>query len=214
MNRVEVSIIGLLSATRKGDGDQKTINILVLKEDSGTRCLLIRLSPFEIGTMVQGPTEIEKPQPLTHDLLKNIILGLSEKVTEATITDVDQNGAFYAVIALKSGEFPARPSDAIALARRFGAPIFVAEEVIRKAGHKFSSGGFEKMNEEDKTWRLKLLTSLDIASRPETPLTPDQPPQQLTEMEKLKLELEKAVQEENYERAAEIRDRIRELENE
>ncbi|HPN65720.1 MAG TPA: bifunctional nuclease family protein, partial [Candidatus Goldiibacteriota bacterium] len=76
------------------------------------------------------------PRPMTHDLLKGILETTGIEVTEVLISDIKEN-TFYAKIILNDGtteyEIDSRPSDAIALALRFEAPIFVAENVIMEA---------------------------------------------------------------------------------
>src|SRR5205814_5654781 len=79
---------------------------------------------------------IATPRPMTHDLIKNILEAIEAKVVKVMVTDLKEN-TFFAVLHLQVGEteytVDSRPSDAIALALRVAAPIFVDEEVVRKA---------------------------------------------------------------------------------
>ena len=113
--------------------------IIVLKDASAKdeRLLPIWIGPFEadaIAVQLQGN---EVPRPLTHDLLKSIISALGASVSYIFINDLSDT-TFYARVVLQLNgqevEVDSRPSDAIALAVRVQAPIYVAEEVMDKAG--------------------------------------------------------------------------------
>ncbi len=111
--------------------------LVVLKETEGERYLPIWIGPFEadaIAIELQGMT---LARPLTHDLLRNILYTLDVHVSYVVVTELSDD-TFYANIILEvDGEevpIDSRPSDAIALAVRTGAPIFVEEEVMDAAG--------------------------------------------------------------------------------
>ncbi len=123
--------------------------IVLLKDDEGHRYLPISVGPFEANAIALAVEKVKPPRPLTHDLLKNVIEGLEGTVTRILIDDLreagDGTGTFYAQITLESGgrqiEIDSRPSDAIALAVRTGAPIFALEKVLDAAAVPDESEG-------------------------------------------------------------------------
>jgi uncharacterized protein len=110
--------------------------ILVLRDDAGERTLPIWIGMFEAHAVALQLENTGSARPMTHDLLKHVIEALGGAVTEVHITDV-RDGTFYAVVYLTaSGDLmavDARPSDALALALRTRAPVFVAEHVLADA---------------------------------------------------------------------------------
>lgn len=109
--------------------------VVTLEEVGGQRLIPIWIGVNEgnaIGLKLQGE---ELPRPMTHDLLSNILNSLSVKVEKIAVTDL-RDGTYYAVIILSAGnrryEIDARPSDALALAVRTQAAIFVDEKVLKK----------------------------------------------------------------------------------
>jgi bifunctional DNase/RNase len=108
--------------------------IVLLREREGGRYLPIWIGAVEATSIAYAQQGITPPRPLTHDLLRDVIAALGAAVTEVRITDLS-DGVFYAVVAFADGtEVSARPSDAIALALRTGAPIVGAETVLDEAG--------------------------------------------------------------------------------
>ncbi len=112
------------------------VPIVILKGVNAPKSLPIWIGIFEANAIISELENITPARPMTHDLLKNIIDKLKSEVVGIIVTDLVDN-TFYANIELKckSGKVrvDSRPSDAIALALRVGAPIYVAEEVIKKA---------------------------------------------------------------------------------
>jgi hypothetical protein len=112
--------------------------IVVLQEDQGERYLPIWIGPFEADAITIQLQDVEVARPLTHDLLKNVIDVLGGEVIRVVINDL-QNDTFYAQIILQTEtgdtiEVDSRPSDAIALAVRVDAPIYVEDDVMDRAG--------------------------------------------------------------------------------
>jgi bifunctional DNase/RNase len=111
--------------------------VVVLKESDSERYLPIWIGPFEADAITIELQGVEVARPLTHDLLKRVISMLGAQVSHVIINDL-QNDTFFARILLdvdgEEIEVDSRPSDAIALAVRAKAPIFVAEEVMERAG--------------------------------------------------------------------------------
>lgn len=111
--------------------------IVVLREENGERYLPIWIGPFEADAITIQLQGIEVARPMTHDLLKQMIETLDGEVMHVVINDL-QNDTFYAKIVLKVDgetiEVDSRPSDAVALAVRVEAPIYVDDDVMERAG--------------------------------------------------------------------------------
>jgi bifunctional DNase/RNase len=116
--------------------------IVILRDDEGQRILPIWVGVFEANAIALQIENVQTPRPLTHDLLRNVIQDLAAQVDRIVVTELKEN-TFYAVIHLLADGnavvVDARPSDAIALALRSGAPIFVEDTVIASARSMESS---------------------------------------------------------------------------
>jgi bifunctional DNase/RNase len=133
--------------------------IVILRDKEGHRVLPIWVGIFEANAIALQIENISTPRPMTHDLLRNVIHDLNASVQKVVVCDLQDN-TFYALIyLLMNGEtvaIDARPSDAIALALRTRAPIFVEDSVIDNAKP------FDVSTEKDDADRLhKWLESLD-----------------------------------------------------
>jgi len=152
---------------------------VILNDEVGNKWLPIYVGPFEAQSIALELEKIVPPRPLTHDLLKNITRTLNGAVIKVEVVDLKEN-TFYAVITLdRNGEkieIDSRPSDAIALALRFNAPIFVAQNVLEQAG---------------------------MESKPESVEN-----NQLAELQK---KLREAIETENFEEAARLKNEITRL---
>ncbi len=117
--------------------------IVVLKEVDTSRYLPIWIGPFEADAITIQLQGVQVARPLTHDLLKSVIDQMGAKISHIMVSDL-KNDTFYARIVVdvngNSMEIDARPSDAIALAVRVNAPLFVAEEVMENASIKPETG--------------------------------------------------------------------------
>ena len=167
--------------------------VVLLQGTQDSRTLPVFIGPAEAQAIAIRLDKMEVPRPLTHDLLKNILDCLEWRLKRVEVCDLADN-TFYAKLILEHDgqetEIDSRPSDGIALALRCSAPIFVLEKVMDSAGIELPA---EPQN--DKT----------------EPAT-DAPKPALTEIDALKVQLEKAIREERYEEAASLRDRIRKME--
>jgi len=128
--QIEMSIKGLMV-------DPITnMPIVILRDQEGQKVLPIWVGIFEANAIALQIENISTPRPMTHDLLRNVIHDLKASVQKVVVCDLQEN-TFYALIYLRlNGEtvaIDARPSDAIALALRTRAPIFVEESVIDNA---------------------------------------------------------------------------------
>ena len=107
--------------------------VLILTERQGTRRLPIWIGVAEARSIAQRLDDVSLPRPNTHDLARRLVEGLNGVVQRVTVTDL-RDGTYYAVIALQRNgrdvEIDARPSDAIALALRATAPVFVRENLF------------------------------------------------------------------------------------
>lgn len=134
--------------------------IVVLKDEQDSVFLPIWVGIFEANAIALRLEEVETPRPMTHDLLTNIIGEIEGKVTRIVINDLVES-TFYARIFMTLGtrqlEIDARPSDALALALRTDAPIFVAQTVLDQAQTLTADEGqdeklrkwFEQLKPED-----------------------------------------------------------------
>jgi bifunctional DNase/RNase len=137
--------------------------VVVLKEIAGERTLPVWIGFMEanaIGSELEG---IKFSRPMTHDLVKDLLVSVDAKVKKIVVHDLKKN-TYYAFIHLdyagKEIIVDARPSDALALSLRFKAPIFVEEDVFKKAEHvSFDSEEGDK-SEEKRKWH-KILEKMD-----------------------------------------------------
>lgn len=108
--------------------------IVLLREAGGSRYLPIWVGAVEATAIAYAQQGVVPPRPLTHDLLRDVVGALGATLAQVRITAL-RDGVFYAVLVFESGaEVSARPSDAIALALRTGAPILGSEDVLSEAG--------------------------------------------------------------------------------
>jgi bifunctional DNase/RNase len=126
--------------------------IIILKDVEEKRALPIWVGIFEANAIALELEKIATPRPMTHDLIKNILDGLGATVQQIVVNDLKDN-TFFAVIEVNYNgnmvSVDARPSDAIALALRVNAPIFVTEKVVSKA----KSMDIAEEKEETDRWK-------------------------------------------------------------
>jgi bifunctional DNase/RNase len=127
--------------------------ILILKEIDGNDTLPIWIGKSEADAIALSLGKIATPRPLTHDLIKNVLGGLQMKVTKVIISDI-VDSTYYAGIYIDKGggmeiSIDSRPSDAIAVATRTNAPIFVDESVIEFKGNDELEDWLKNLKPED-----------------------------------------------------------------
>jgi hypothetical protein len=126
--------------------------IIILKDAEEKRALPIWVGIFEANAIALELEKIATPRPMTHDLIKNILDGLGATVQQIVVNDLKDN-TFFAVIEVNYNgnmvSIDSRPSDAIALALRVNAPIFVTEKVVSKA----KSMDIAEEKEETDRWK-------------------------------------------------------------
>ena len=109
--------------------------ILLLREINGNGTLPIWIGKPEADSIALALGKVETPRPLTHDLIKNIADGLKIKITKIIVTEILDN-TYYALVCLNDGKketyIDSRPSDAVAVALRVNAPIFVEQRVMEQ----------------------------------------------------------------------------------
>ena len=191
MDKVQCEILGL--STNPSTGGAYAI---LLKEVEGIRRLPIIIGAFEAQAIALEMEGIKPPRPLTHDLLKTMVDNLGANVVEIIVNELKEN-TFYAKIILEASgltnEIDARPSDAIALAVRTYAPIYVNETVM-------STAAFVPSDETDiPGFETSDLESDKIPGSKEAKLAA------------LQNKLREALESEEFERAAKLRDDIKKL---
>ena len=137
--------------------------IIILRDDAGDRVLPIWVGVFEANAIALQIENVATPRPMTHDLLRNVIQDLEGQIQKVVVSELKEN-TFFAIIHLAVRGEPvlidARPSDAIALALRTKAPIYVEEEVIDNA--KAMDGTPERADSERLQKWLESLDSDDL----------------------------------------------------
>lgn len=137
--------------------------IVVLKDVGGDAVLPIWVGVYEANAIALEIEKVTTPRPMTHDLLKNILMGLGAHLRKVVVTDLRED-TFYAVIwAERNGELisiDSRPSDALALALRMDCPIFVDDEVLHNSRVAAASSD-KSTNDELRKW-LEGLNDDDI----------------------------------------------------
>jgi bifunctional DNase/RNase len=110
--------------------------IIILRDDEDKRSLPIWIGIPEANAIALELEKVPPPRPMTHDLMKNILETIDARIVKVVVTDLKEN-TFFAVLHLQVGTaeytVDSRPSDAIALALRVAAPIYVDEDVLPKA---------------------------------------------------------------------------------
>lgn len=199
MDYVRVEIVSL-SLVPSGGGTCA----IVLREVNGDRFLPVIIGLLEaqsIAVRVQG---LPTPRPLTHDLMANIMSEMGAKIQSVAIEEL-RDGTFYGSIRYdKNGEsrrIDSRPSDAIGLAVRVNVPILVSESVMQEAGATPEGEGLQGAFD----------TSEFSAEEDEQE---QEPTSFASPIDQLEYRLKKAIEIEDYEKAAEIRDEIKRLKSE
>lgn len=194
MEKVRCEILGLSSSPSTGGA-----YAILLREIDGSRRLPIIIGAFEAQAIALEIEGIKPPRPLTHDLLKRVADNLGATVVEVIVDELKENTFFAKIILEVSGltqDIDARPSDAIALAVRAEAPIYVAESVMEAASFIPTEEAAEE--EYQATNRAKSTGS----KKPQT---------KEARLAALQAKLRDAIESEEYERAAKIRDDIKRL---
>lgn len=167
--------------------------VLILGEVNSIRRIRIIIGTSEAQSIALQMEDITPPRPLTHDLFKTFAEAFNIQLLEVFINKFD-DGMFYSELLFDNGQFEkhidARTSDAIALALRIKCPIYTTEEIMQQVGEVF---------EED----LEQISDVERAGSSES-----------VSLTELRIQLDDAIQNEDYELASKIRDEIKHRENE
>jgi uncharacterized protein len=194
VKKIKLEILGLSSSQ-----SQTGSFALVLGESEGNRRLPIIIGMFEAQAIAIEIEKIIPNRPMTHDLFKSFANNFHFTVEEIIISDLKE-GVFFAKIicsdGLKKMEIDARPSDAIAIGLRFDSPIFTYEVILAEAGIVLTDEAEEEKAETEKApQRVRRESSKkdDLKNY---------------SVERLNELLKEAIEKEDYERAAKIRDEL------
>lgn len=197
MDRIKLEILGLSSSQ-----SQSGSFALVLGETSGNRRLPIIIGMFEAQAIAIEIEKIIPNRPMTHDLFKSFAHNFNFSVKEIVISDLKE-GVFFAKIICEDSnrtiEIDARPSDAIAIGLRFNASIYTYETIMSEAGIVLTEESEEEPSE---------LTGEFSKKEKSEPV--EKGPENLKDAsaDRLKKLLDDAIEKEDYERAAKIRDEM------
>ena len=137
--------------------------IVILKDVNGNTILPIWVGIYEANAIALEIEKVSTPRPMTHDLIKTLLLGLNTGIQKVVVNELRED-TFYAIIWLeKDGELisvDSRPSDALALALRLDCPIYVEETVLKSS--KTASAVSDKVNNEELRRWLENLNDEDL----------------------------------------------------
>lgn len=188
--QVDVSGVSLTSTLQDGG------YAVILKEMNGERRLPIIVGQNEAQSIAYQLEEISTPRPMTHDLIKIIIEKFGYEVDKVIIDEL-KDSTFYSKISFNDSQaerIDARPSDAIAIALRFSAPIYVTEDIMNEVGFVPTE---TKITGKD--------TDVEELQSDKDDKTPNM------KLKRLQSELDEAIQSEDYEKAAMLRDEINKI---
>jgi len=137
--------------------------IVILKDIGSDTVLPIWVGVYEANAIALEIEKVTTPRPMTHDLIKNVLVGLESQVHKVVVTEL-RDDTFYAVIWLERGghviSVDSRPSDALALALRMDCPIFVEEDVLKSS--KLAANVSDRVTSEELRIWLEGLNDEDL----------------------------------------------------
>ena len=164
-------------------------NAVLVKPIGSERAVPIFIGQLEAQSILIGLGNVPMPRPLSHDLFVTMLEKLNSTIDRVDITELKE-GTFYARIVLKQGlkkiVVDSRPSDALGITARIHCPLFISQSIVEEAGIA-----------------INLITDVDSS--------PDAAEAEHTELTRLEAELQRAVDDENYEEAARIRDKLKDI---
>jgi bifunctional DNase/RNase len=190
MKRIKLKVMGIsYSQTQSG------AYALILIEENGERRIPIIIGGFEAQAIVIKLENLDPPRPLTHDLFKKFADEFNISIIEVMIYKLEE-GVFFSTLVCNNGEkeysIDSRTSDAVAIALRFGCPIYITEEILEKAGITINPTEAE----------------LSTADAVEGLLESESTKYDTYTDEELYKIIDESVKTEDYERAAAVRDEI------
>jgi bifunctional DNase/RNase len=198
MSKIKLNVLGIsYSQTQTG------AYALVLAEEDGKRRIPIIVGGFEAQAIAIQLEGLKPPRPLTHDLFYNFAQTFNITLLEVTIHKLEE-GVFHSKLTCFDGaktvEIDARTSDAIALALRFKCPIYTSQEIIDRAGIVLD---FEQesddYDEDDADTSHEVEIQDDLSSKKLSGM----------DLQELNQVLEKAIKDEDYEKASQVRDELK-----
>jgi bifunctional DNase/RNase len=191
MDKVQLVVLGLSASPASNNA-----YALILKEVDGKRRLPIIIGAFEAQAIALEMEGVVPPRPMTHDLIKKTFDQFGANLSEVFINDLN-DGTFYAKLLFEELgiEIDSRPSDAVAIAVRCNAPIFVASSILEETG-MIPQENDPEIGEEESD-EMEFLKKQKETKQPKT------------KVEQLQDQLDKAIQAEDYEKAAQLRDEIK-----
>jgi hypothetical protein len=190
MKRIKLKVMGIsYSQTQSG------AYALILIEENGDRRIPIIIGGFEAQAIVIKLENLDPPRPLTHDLFKKFADEFNISVIEVMIYKLEE-GVFFSKLVCNNGEkeysIDSRTSDAVAIALRFGCPIYITEDILKKAGIT--------VNPTD--------SEMSSVNEVESFFEPEKTKYDTYSDEELYKIIDEAVKTEDYEKAAAVRDEI------
>lgn len=190
---------------------------MIFYDKESNRILPIFIGPFEANGILMKLQDYKFPRPLTYDLIRNILDSMGAFVEKVVINDLRDN-TFYATLYINFQgnilEIDSRPSDAVAIAVRFNAPIYVAQHVMDMSSvhrSEYLRQTNEKSFQEEIFFEKEELLETSSETKPNKYSSQTKRNKKEVLLEELQKELERAVAEERYEDAARIRDEINKL---
>ena len=137
--------------------------IVILKDIGSDTVLPIWVGVYEANAIALEIEKVQTPRPMTHDLIKNVLVGLESQVRKVVVTEL-RDDTFFAVIWVERDgriiSIDSRPSDALALALRVDCPIFVEDDVLKSS--KLAANNSERLTPEDLRKMLEDLNDEDL----------------------------------------------------
>lgn len=173
-------------------------NAVLVKPVGSDRAVPIFIGQLEAQSILFGLASVPVPRPMTHDLFISVLEKSNMSIERVEITDL-KDRTFYSRLIIKQGlkriVIDSRPSDSLGIASRVHCPVYIAESIVDEAGVA-----------------VNLITDEDTQFESVEHVAPDESTgDDSAERTRLEEELQRAVEEENYEEAARIRDRMKEL---
>ena len=215
MVRVEIDVVSSSKA-------HSSYPQVVLKEADGDAYLHMVIGRLEAAAISMAHDKQQPARPISYDLAHQILVGVDARVSRVDITDLHES-TYYAEVHLvndddgKTHVLDARPSDAIALALRFNAPLYATTEIIQQAGH--AGPGDEQRVPTDPESKLEAAIEPDLEFEAESVAVSQEElsivaAPVIDHLEQLKRRMRQAIAEEAYEEAARLRDELSRLEQE
>lgn len=203
-------------------------NAILIRPKNADVAVPIFIAQLETHSILIGLGRVPVQRPLTHDLILSILESMEISVGRVEINDLKE-GTFYArLVLMRNNEeyvIDARPSDSIALAVRVKCPIYISETVVDEASIPIEMIGDQPqavnpMETDEETGQqtpagtgLEIMEDEEQESEQEPEHEALEPSSESSKLDQLKKKLEQAVENENYEEAAHLRDQINEIEN-